>query len=424
MRCWVFILGLIGLPFMSFAQAPVYFSGLWIKPSSTVSQFTFILSQKTYGNIKFLPDPDRVQVELANTYKHFDIEQTQLSRSNVTAINTDETKEGVLRFTFNVNSSVKWEIHYLPGPEESGTRLQLTITSIHSKTGNLSSGTRLKEKVKTDVGKTLSTISGMLPEINKKQLRDDELVGKARYELHKLTDIPYKPPIFTVAIDAGHGGKDSGAVGEQGVKEKNIVLNIAKKLAAEINQQHNMRAVLTRSDDYFVPLRDRLKFARKDKADIYIAIHADAYFNRVANGVSVYALSQRGATSEAARWLAHRDNYSELGGVALNTLPDNDPVLRFVLVDLAQTASIEESIRLGNKVLDALDPISSLHYRQVERAPFVVLKSPDIPSILVETGFISNPEEEKRLNDPAYQQKIAHSLWQGINMYFHQFAAK
>lgn len=226
-----------------------------------------------------------------------------------------------------------------------------------------------------------------------------------------------KAEVITVVIDPGHGGRDTGAIGYNGTQEKNIVLSIAKKLAAKINSQKNMRAILTRKGDYFVSLRNRLKFARKDKGDIFVAIHADAYFNHTAEGVSVYALSQHGATSEAARWLAHRDNYSELGDVSLNHLQDDDPTLRFVLVDLAQTATIRDSIRLGNQMLDALDDISRLHYRSVERAPFVVLKSPDIPSVLVETGFISNPGEEQKLTDPAYQQKIAERLWQGIKKY-------
>ncbi len=185
-------------------------------------------------------------------------------------------------------------------------------------------------------------------------------------------------------IDAGHGGKDSGALGLGGTEEKNIVLSIAKilqrKISAEFTSQPTLRVVLTRNGDYFVPLRQRLKLARKGKADLFIAIHADAYFERNATGASVYALSQHGASNEATRWLAQQENYSELGGVALNDLQDRDPMLRSVLVDLAQTATIQDSIRLGSKVLGALDSVSSLHYTHVERAPFMVLKSPDIPS--------------------------------------------
>lgn len=233
-----------------------------------------------------------------------------------------------------------------------------------------------------------------------------------------------KSRLFTVVIDPGHGGKDPGALGMRGTKEKDIVLSIAKKLAQEINRTNTMRAILTRNDDYFIPLRERLKLARSDKADIFIAIHADAYYTNNKEGASVYALSPRGATSEAARWLANRDNISELGHVALDSLQDRSHMLRSVLIDLAQTATIRDSLRLGNKILSAINHISLLHYPQVEQAPFVVLKSPDIPSILVETGFITNPREEKRLTDPRYQQKLAEVLSAGINQYAKQCAAR
>ena len=230
-------------------------------------------------------------------------------------------------------------------------------------------------------------------------------------------------PLFTIVIDAGHGGKDAGAIGRRGIMEKTIVLAIAKKLAQKINQHTSMHAILTRKGDYFVSLRQRLKLARKGQANLFIAIHADAYFDNSAVGASVYALSQRGATSEAARWLAQRDNYAELGAIDLDLLKDRSPMLRSVLIDLAQTATIQESVRLGNRVLDALDDISSLHYSRVEQAPFVVLKSPDIPSILVEVGFITNPKEELRLANAHYQQALAAALWQGIDQYIKKYAA-
>ncbi len=220
-----------------------------------------------------------------------------------------------------------------------------------------------------------------------------------------------------IVIDAGHGGKDSGAVGMLGTKEKDVVLAIAKRLAVLINAEPNMRAELTRHGDYFVPLRDRIKLARKDKADLFIAIHADSYFHPRARGASVYALSQRGATSEAARWLAKRDNYSELDGVNLGELEDKSPLVRLVLIDLAQTTTISDSLRLGRTLLDELDDITKLHHARVEQAPFVVLKSPDIPSILVETGFISNGAEEMRLRDKRYQDKIARALLNGVKKY-------
>jgi N-acetylmuramoyl-L-alanine amidase len=225
------------------------------------------------------------------------------------------------------------------------------------------------------------------------------------------------PKFFVVAIDAGHGGKDPGAHGSAGAREKDIVLRIAKILEKKINELPNIRAVMTRSSDHFIPLRKRLAIARKAKADLFVAIHADAYFDNNAQGASVYALSEHGATSEAARWLAQRDNYSELDGVEFDALSDHDPVLRSVLVDLAQTQTMQDSVRFGNYMLDALEKITYLHHVRVERAPFVVLKSPDIPSILVETGFITSREEERRLISTCYQEKIASALQEGIMRY-------
>jgi N-acetylmuramoyl-L-alanine amidase len=221
-----------------------------------------------------------------------------------------------------------------------------------------------------------------------------------------------------VVIDPGHGGKDPGAVGGQHTQEKHVVLQIAKRLKAMVNRQLGMKAYLTRRGDYYVPLRRRLALARKYKADIFISIHADAYLNRRSHGASVFSLSQRGATSEAARWIAAKENYSELGGVDLSELDDDNGVLRSVLIDLSQTATIGSSLSLGEKVLGDLDDIAELHHKKVEQARFVVLKSPDIPSILVETGFISNYSEERLLRSKAYQNKLATSILKGIRHYF------
>jgi N-acetylmuramoyl-L-alanine amidase len=178
-----------------------------------------------------------------------------------------------------------------------------------------------------------------------------------------------------------------------------------------------MRAVLTRNGDYFVTLHNRLMLSRQSKADLFIAIHADSYFNDQSIGASVYALSRNGASSMAARWLADRENHSELGGVDLNELGDKSYILRSVLIDLAQTATITDSIKLGTDVLDGLENVTTLHYPQVEQAPFMVLKSPDIPSVLVETGFLSNPKEEERLQQGGYRDKLARALLTGIHQY-------
>jgi len=219
-----------------------------------------------------------------------------------------------------------------------------------------------------------------------------------------------------VAIDAGHGGEDPGAIGPRGTREKTVVLQIAKKLAHFINSERGMRAVLTRQGDYYLPLRKRVELARKRKADLFISLHADAFTNSRVRGSSVYVLSRRGASSEHARWLAERENASDLiGGVSLD---DKDGLLASVLLDLSQTASLEASIDAAERVLNGLKKVGKLHKPGVESGAFAVLKSPDIPSLLVETAFISNPQEEKKLLSAAHQQKLARTLAVSVKRYF------
>jgi N-acetylmuramoyl-L-alanine amidase len=230
-----------------------------------------------------------------------------------------------------------------------------------------------------------------------------------------------KPRLITVVIDPGHGGKDPGAFGYHRTPEKQVVLSIAKRLKQKIDGYPGMRAILTRDGDYFIDLRRRLDISRRYHPDIFIAIHADAFTNPQSHGASVFALSQRGATSEAARWLAEKENYSELGGVNLRDLDDQNGMVRSVLIDLSQTATIQAGLKMGQNVLNYLGQITSLHNRRVEQARFVVLKSPDTPSILVETGFISNPLEEKRLASPQYQEQLSQAIFNGIRQYFQDY---
>jgi N-acetylmuramoyl-L-alanine amidase len=222
--------------------------------------------------------------------------------------------------------------------------------------------------------------------------------------------------LITVAIDAGHGGEDPGALGKRGTHEKDVTLAIAKRLKAVADEEPNMRGVLIRDGDYFIPLQGRVAKARKVNADLFVSIHADAFVRPNAQGSSVFALSERGATSAAARWLAKKENDADLiGGVNLDV---KDPYLARTLLDLSQTATINDSLKLGKAVLSELGGINTLHKGAVEQAGFAVLKSPDIPSILVETAFISNPAEEKRLTDDAYQNKMANAILSGIRRYF------
>lgn len=221
---------------------------------------------------------------------------------------------------------------------------------------------------------------------------------------------------ITIALDAGHGGEDPGARGASGSREKDVTLMIAKKLKEQIDNEPNMRAVLTRDSDYFIPLHGRVVKARNMQADLFISIHADAFTNPAAKGSSVFALSERGATSASARYLAKKENESDLiGGVSLDV---KDPNLAKTLLDLSQTATINDSLKLGKAVLGQIANINTLHAKRVEQAAFAVLKSPDIPSILVETAFISNPDEERRLNDSDYQDKLVSSILTGIKKYF------
>lgn len=224
------------------------------------------------------------------------------------------------------------------------------------------------------------------------------------------------PRTHVIAIDAGHGGDDVGAIGMRGTYEKEVVLAIARELAQQINAEPGFKAVLIRDGDYFIDLRDRMVRARRHRADMFVSIHADAFHNRRVTGSSVYVLSNRGATSEAARWLAERENAADLvGGV---TLEDKDPQLRSVLLDLSQTASLEASLKVAENVLHALKQVGKVHREQVQAAGFMVLKSPDIPSLLVETAFISNPSEEQQLRDQRFRVKIARAVKEGIKAYF------
>ncbi len=222
--------------------------------------------------------------------------------------------------------------------------------------------------------------------------------------------------LATIVIDPGHGGEDPGALGRGGSQEKDVTLIIARRLKAMIDQEPGLRAVLTRDSDYYLPLASRVEKARKVKADLLVSIHADAFVKPHARGSSVFALSERRATSEAARWLAKKENEADLiGGVNLDV---KDRYLAQTLLDLSQTATISDSLKLGRHVLSELGAIHPVHKAQVEQASFAVLKSPDVPSILVETAFISNPDEERRLNDDAYQDKLARAILNGIKRYF------
>jgi len=238
-----------------------------------------------------------------------------------------------------------------------------------------------------------------------------------RKSIRQISDLQKPNRDVVIAVDAGHGGEDPGATGKNRTREKNVVLAVARELKRSIDAQPGMTAVLIRDGDYYIPLRDRFEKARKHRADLFVSIHADAFKNRKVSGSSVFVLSRKGASSEFARRLAVSENSSDLvGGVTLN---DKDDMLASVLLDLSQSATMEASHSVAESVFSSIRSLGKTHKNHVEHANFVVLKSPDVPSILVETAFISNPSEEKRLKDPAWQKKTARAITAGIQDYFY-----
>ncbi|HEX2549858.1 MAG TPA: N-acetylmuramoyl-L-alanine amidase [Gammaproteobacteria bacterium] len=332
-----------------------------------------------------LQNPERLVVDFKKTQLKTNLKKISLhKKSHITNVREGFPKKDVLRMVFDLDTPI-----YFKKIKNSQFFALEIFPKNTSRAKTYPVSVDIAEKFKEDMG----------------------LAPTLRHRMQPATATFQR---LTIVIDPGHGGKDPGAVGVHGTKEKDVVLAIAKQLAKLINQNSSMRAILTRDGDYYVSLRQRLLLARKNKADLFIAIHADSYFNRHANGASVYSLSEHGASSMAAKWLATRENHSELDGVDLGELEDQSAQLRSVLIDLAKTQTIKDSLRWGASMLGALDDVTRLHYKKVERAPFLVLKSPDIPSILVETGFISNQKEEKRLRDANHQHKIALALYNGI----------
>lgn len=398
MRRVAFFIFLFFLSFAVHAAERVLITSMRISPAAAKTIILFDLTQKTTGSVKFIPAEKKLILKFENAALKFNVKNARLGGANVSSFSARELPDKSAEFNFMTTGNVEWNTVYEAQP--NGTmRMRFEIISVNA----------VLKKAEARVLKELASFN-------------QELTGRARWDANQPQVDTMKKQIFTIVIDAGHGGKDAGAVGKSGLREKDVVLSIAKKVAEKLGKNKNIRVVMTRSGDYYVPLRARLNAARRGDADLFIAVHADAYFNNKASGASVYALSQHGATSEASRWLMQQEKYSELDGIKLDHLADRSRMVRSVLIDLAQTATIRDSLHLGNKVLDALDRISALHHTQVEQAPFVVLKSPDIPSILIETGFITNPVEEARLVDPRYQDKLASAITQGVQSYIRKYA--
>jgi N-acetylmuramoyl-L-alanine amidase len=313
-------------------------------------------------------------------------------------------KPGVVRVVLDLKTEVKPQIFTLAPIGEYGHRLVLDIYPVEPLDPLLA----LLQKPELNMGQAFGKSADGAPEEQKRETGPNSKPPKD----------PAGPGVnrlFTIAVDAGHGGEDPGARGRRGTYEKTVTLTIARKLKTLIDVEPNMRALLTRDGDFLISLEGRVAKARRVKADLFVSIHADAFIKPHVRGSSVFALSERGATSTAAQWLAKRENKADLiGGVNPSR---RDRYVDMTLADLSLTAQISDSLKLARAVLGELGGVNFLHKGNVEQAGFAVLKAPDIPSILVETAFISNPDEEQRLNDTAYQEKIAHAILRGVKSY-------
>jgi N-acetylmuramoyl-L-alanine amidase len=364
--------------------------------SPTNARFILAFNQPATYHWFYLKNPDRLVLDFQQTRNQSQINQLALTNTVVKKIRAGIQNQHDLRLVFDLTQPASMILTPMASNDKQVSKFLLDLNAAAS----MPTLTVAKPRVQPQSPVIVAAANPVATTKSK--------------PIITIPAAPGKRPVVIV-IDPGHGGKDPGASGPNGIHEKDIVLAISRKLYADLAQEPGVKVYMTRYGDYYIGLRQRLQLARRDKADIFIAVHADAYKDPYSNGASVFALSLRGASSEAARWLAEKENYSELGGVDLNGKND---MLRSVLIDLSQTATITSSLWLGNDVLGQINHISTLHKGKVEQAPFVVLKSPDIPSILVETGFISNPKEERALSSAAYQQKMALAITQGINQYF------
>ncbi len=332
------------------------------------------------------------------------------------------------RVVLDLSAAVKYQVFTLSGPDR--VVIDLESASLDPAQVRLPAGSGLVSQLRVGArdGGTLRIVLDLTARAEPKdflttpnevyghRLVVDLATGAAPQPV-KALHAPTGQRDLVIAVDAGHGGEDPGAIGKRGTREKDITLRVARQLADRINAEPGMRAVLTRTGDYFLPLRERNRRARINQADLFISVHADAYVSRTVRGSSVYVLSRGRASSEAARWLADRENAADLiGGVSLD---DKDKVLASVLLDLSQNAAISASRTAAAHVLAELDRVGQLKKTDVQHASLMVLTQPDIPSILVETAYISNPEEEQRLRDPAYQRQLADAIHKGVRRYFY-----
>ena len=387
-----------------FAKNLIESARVW--PAREYTRVTLESLKPISNDQMILKNPDRLVIDLHDIELNDDLKNLSTkilsSDPNIKQIRVAKFNSQVSRVVIELRAESKINIFSL---KPAGSYKHRLVIDVYPRVDELMAFVQDKEKKDITLSKKEIILSPQSETKKEKALQEASSSQSNKSSTKKIV----------IAIDAGHGGEDSGARGPSGSLEKNITLSIARKLKKEIDNDEQLRAVLTRDDDYFVPLQGRVLKARKLKADIFVSIHADAFTNPDAKGSSVFALSESGATSASARYLANKENESDLiGGVSLD---DKDPMLAKTLLDLSQSATINDSVKLGNFVLDQLRDINDLHKSNVEQAGFAVLKSPDIPSILVETAFISNPKEEQILNNDEHQEILAKNILIGIKKY-------
>lgn len=422
-------------PVVAAARAADIVSSIRIWPAQEYTRITFESRAPIGHSLMLVKDPARLVLDLENV----DLASVQKEMPGklaagdpyVSSFRAALNKPGVVRLVLELKAEIKPQIFTLKPVGDYGHRLVLDIypaAPLDPLMALVARGQGDEKSIlpnpqietRGDDSMPASKTLSRSPLTSENQARIPSSGDSANSAPGKTPDpATLKPQVnrlVTVIVDAGHGGEDPGAKGRRGSLEKHVTLLIAQRLKSLIDAEPGMRAVLTRDGDYFVPLQTRVEKARRMRADLFVSVHADAFVRPHARGSSVFALSESGATSAAARWLAKRENDADLiGGVNIDV---KDRHLAQTLLDLSQTATIQDSLKLAKAVLTQLGGINTLHKSQVEQAGFAVLKSPDIPSILVETAFISNPEEEKKLNDEQYQEKLALAILRGIKQYF------
>ncbi len=398
-------------PGLSFA-AQIVAVRVW--PSDEYTRVTLENDSDLKASHFLVQDPNRLVIdieglELNPTLKEL-IAKIQSNDPFISQVRVGQNRPNVVRLVFDLKAEIRPQVFTLAPVGEYKYRLVFDLYPTREYdpiAALIESGERPADRPFDYPTATIET----LPQIN-----PEPPLAKTEPEPERRSNAPAMTRMITIAIDPGHGGEDPGAVGRGGSYEKNIVLAIAKRLKAKIEQQPNMRVMLTRDGDYFVPLHVRVQKARRVQADLFMSIHADAFVLPTARGSSVFALSEKGASSTSARWLANKENAADLiGGV---NIKNHDVQLARVLLDLSTTAQINDSMKLGKAILGEIGGINRLHKGSVEQAGFAVLKAPDIPSVLIETAFISNPEEEAKLSDNGYQDKMADAIMNGIKKYF------